>query len=188
MQNLIHYFYKIGISEDDLTNFIQCLEIREYKTGDLILSVGETENFLSYINKGIVRYYIEKGEKEITIDFAFEDSFYCAYDSFYTRKPSLVNIIAITDCELYSVSFDSLEKLSVKCATARQMSAMTANFLLRKKTKRELDLLTKTPAELYDHLCKAQKNLVQKIPQKYLASYIGVVPETLSRIRSRNSY
>jgi CRP-like cAMP-binding protein len=64
---------------------------------------------------------------------------------------------------------------------------MATEFLLSKKVKRELDLLMKTPQERYEALFTEQSKLIQLIPQKYIASYIGVVPETLSRIRKRIS-
>ena len=187
MQTLIQYFEKIGFSESELTEFLSGIKTRRYAANELILTEGQVENHLSFIDKGIVRYYVIANNKEITFDFAFENSFYCAYDSFYSRNKTAVHIQTITDCQLYSISFDKLQQLYEKCETAKKLGRIATEFLLSKKAKRELDLLTKTAQERYEALFTEQPKLIQSIPQKYIASYIGVVPETLSRIRKRIS-
>ncbi|WPO78061.1 hypothetical protein [Flavobacterium sp. KACC 22761] len=93
----------------------------------------------------------------------------------------------MTECQLYSVSYDNLQRLYEKCETAKKLGRIATEYLLDKKVKRELDLLTKTPQQRYENLLLAQPKYIQQIPLKYLASYIGVVPETLSRIRKRIS-
>lgn len=187
MQTLIKYFEKIGFKENDLTEFLNCIKTREFDANELILSEGQTENYLSFIDSGIVRYYAVSNNKEITFDFAFENTFYCAYDSFYSRNKTEIYIQTITDCKLYSISFDNLAMLYTKCETAKTLGRIATEYLLSKKVKRELDLLIKTPQQRYESLFTEQPKLIQLIPQKHIASYIGVVPETLSRIRKRIS-
>lgn len=187
MKSLITYFEKIGFLESDLTEFLNCIKIRKFSANDVILSNGQLENYLSFINNGIVRYYVIANDKEITYDFAFENSFYCAYDSFYNQTKTIGYIQAITDCEIYSVSYSQLQTLYKKCETAKALGRIATEFLLSKKVKRELDLLTKSPEERYLAILKEQPKFIKHIPQKFLASYIGVVPETLSRIRKRIS-
>ncbi len=118
---------------------------------------------------------------------AFKNSFYCAYDSFYSRTKTDIYIQAITDCQLYSISYEKLQTLYEKCETAKKLGRIATEFLPAKKVKRELNLLTKSPQERYVNLLNEQLKYIQHIPLKYLASYIGVVPETLSRIRKRIS-
>ncbi len=187
MQSLITYFTKLGFSENDLTTFLSCIKTRKFSANELILSNGQLENYLSFIDNGVVRYYVLANDKEITFDFAFKDSFYCAYDSYYSRTKTDAYIQAITDCQLYSISYENLQILYEKCETAKKLGRIATEFLLSKKVKRELYFLTKTPQERYEILLKEQPKYIQQIPLKYLASYIGVVPETLSRIRKRIS-
>ena len=184
---LINYFEKQGLEEKNLANFLSCLRTRCYKSNEMILTEGEMEDYLSFIDTGIVRYFVESAGKEVTVDFAFEGSFYCAYDSFYSRKKTVMHIQALTPCTLYSISFDQLQNLYAICPIANRMGQLATEYLLSKKVKRELDLLIKTPQERYEALLKNRVKLIQHIPQIYLASYIGVVPETLSRIRKRIS-
>lgn len=187
MTSIIAYFAKFGFSENDLSEFLSHVKKRDFAAGDLILANGQSENYLSFIHSGIVRYYVTPNDKEITFDFAFTNSFYCAYDSFYRRTKTETYIEALTNCELYSISYESLQSLYEKCETAKKIGRTATEFLLDRKVKRELDLLTKTPQERYEQLLKDQPRYIEKIPLKYLASYIGVVPETLSRIRKRIS-
>lgn len=177
----------MGLEKEELTNFLSCLKTRAYTTNEMILVEGQMEDYLSFIDRGIIRYFVASKKKEITVDFAFEGSFYCAYDSFYSRKETVMYIQAITDCQLYSISYDKLQELYANCAIAKKMGQSATEYLLSKKVKRELDLLIKTPQERYEALLKNRVKLIKHIPQMYIASYIGVVPETLSRIRKRIS-
>ena len=187
MQALIDYFTKQGFKEESLKEFLACIKKRTFEENEFILTEGQTENYLSFIDKGVVRYFVNSKDKEITFDFAFANSFYCAYDSFYQRKETKIYIQAITDCVLYSISHENLNKLYNTCENAKKLGRLATEFLLSKKVKRELDLLTKTPQERYEALFTEQPELIRLIPQKYIASYIGIAAETLSRIRKRIS-
>lgn len=187
MTSLIEYFEKLGFPEHTLAEFLSCIKIRQFSANELILVQGQLENYLSFVDTGVVRYYVVANDKEITFDFAFKDSFYCAYDSFYNRAKTEIYVQALTNCQLYSISYESLQHLYEKCETAKKLGHIATEYLLDKKVKRELDLLTKTPQERYERLLFEQPKYIQQIPLKYLASYIGIVPETLSRIRKRIS-
>lgn len=187
MTSLISYFARLGFSENDLAAFLSGIKTRDFSAGDLILSPGQLENYLSFVNTGIVRYYVLTNDKEVTFDFAFKNTFYCAYDSFYRRTKTEVYVEALTNCSLYSISYVDLQQLYEKCETAKKIGRTATEYLLDRKVKRELDLLTKTPQGRYEKLLSEQPKYIQEIPLKYLASYLGVVPETLSRIRKRIS-
>ena len=187
MQSILTYFEKLGFKETDLTRFLEFAKLRQFSSNEIILSPGQVENYLSFVNSGIVRYYVLANDKEITFDFAFKNSFYCAYDSFYRRTETGVHVQAITDCSLYSFSYNNLQVLYNECENAEKLGRLATELLLNRKVKRELSLLTKSPQERYEALLNDQPNYIQHIPLKYLASYIGVVPETLSRIRKRIS-
>ncbi len=187
MTEIIAYFRQIGIDEKDLQQFLKLLKIKTYKIGSSILNSGQTDSYLSFLNKGIIRYFVNSNGKELTFDFVFPNSFYCHYDSFYSRKPTQFNSEALTDIEIYYIHFDDLTSLFQTCEFAKDLSRIAVEKLLEKKVKRELSLLTNSPEERYLNLLKEQPRLLQHIPQKYLATYLGIVPETLSRIRKRIS-
>src|SRR5690606_13444558 len=122
-----------------------------------------------------------------TCDFIFPNAFYCHYDSFYGRKITQFNSEALTDIEIYTIHIDDLTSLFQTCEFAKDLSRIAVEKLIEKKGNREWSILTNTPKERYLNLLREQPKLVQYIPQKYLATYLGIVPETLSRIRKRIS-
>lgn len=184
---LLTYFSQIGIEEKDLQEFTKLLKVKTFKSGEMILQLGKTDNHLSFLSKGIVRFYVDKNGNDTTFDFIFANSFYCHYDSFYSRKPTQFYSEALTDTEILHIDYNSLNDLFTTCEFAKDLTRKAVEKLLEKKVKRELSLLTNTPTERYLNLLQEQPKLLQQIPQKYLATYLGIVPETLSRIRKRIS-
>jgi CRP-like cAMP-binding protein len=187
MTNITTYFAKIGIEEKDLQPFLAFLQVRTYAKGEIILKNEQTENYLSFLKSGIIRFFVEHDGKDSTFDFIFPDSFYCHYDSFYSRKATKFNSEALTDVEIYRIHYNDLHSLFNTCEYAKDLSRIAVEKLLEKKVNREIFLLTKSPKERYLSLLNEQPKLLQFIPQKYLATYLGIVPETLSRIRKRIS-
>lgn len=182
------YFEKMVIlSDHDWAIFSSKLIRRLFDKKSLILSVNEKENFLSFIEKGIIRKSIPKDFDSITIDFAFADNFVTAYDSFLTQKPSLCQIEAITDTIIWSISYDDLQEIYSKTDIGNAIGRLASEDQYLKKSKRELDFLTKSAEERYLDLFTEQPHLLQLIPLKYIASYIGITPQALSRIRARIS-
>lgn len=175
----------MGFSENDLTPFLNKIKTRQFKANELIIAKGQVENYLSFVDEGMVRYYVVAKDKEITIDFAFKNSFYCAYDSFYNRSKTEIYIEALTNCQLYSIAYQDLQDLYQNCEITKKLGRLATEYLLSKKVKREINLLTKSPQERYEELLKEQPKFILQIPLKFIASYLGVVPETLSRIRKR---
>lgn len=153
----------------------------------IITNFGQVENYLYYLEKGIVRFVVLKDDKEITFDFAFEGEFFSAYSSFLSRKPSRTAIITLTGADCSAISYKKLQEVYSKTDSGNKVGRIAAEKLFLKKTERELDLLTLDPEEKYRKLLNKEPTLVKHIPLKYLASYLGMAPETLSRVRSNIS-
>src|SRR5690606_3339995 len=149
----------------------------------IILERGKTEKYLSFIEKGIIRFNIPKLDYDFTFAFAFENSFVSAYDSFLTQKPSIYNVEAISNCVLWRISFDDLNAIYNDTQVGDRIGRKVAENIYLKKMKREISLLDDTAKKRYLDLMQEQPHLIQHIPLKYLASYIGVRPQSLSRIR-----
>ena len=132
-----------------------------------------------------MRAWLDHGEKEITFDFHFENSIYSSYTSFLTRKPSGFHVQAITGMVLWKIHYDDLQLVYEQTDTGQIIGRKSAEMLFKDKSKREIDLLSKSPRQLYLDLFTEQPELISQIPLKYIASYIGVTPQALSRIRKR---
>lgn len=186
--NIRTYLEKsLTINDNDWEFFTSKLALIKIKKRTKILKIGEIENHISFINKGVVRFYIPKEdkEKEITFGFCFSNEFVSAYDSFLTQQPSLYELEALTDIEMWSISHDDLQEVYNKTSIGNTLGRLSSERLYLIKSKREQSLLNETAEERYLKLFDERPKLIKEIPLKYIASYIGVTAQALSRIRKR---
>lgn len=165
--------------------FVSRLQPRTFQKKELILSSGTVENYVNFIDSGIIRYFVMEGEKDITFEIAFENSFATAYDSFLTRKPVWYAGEALTDVALWSIRYDHLQEMYATTSVADRVGRLAAEQLYIRKNKRQLSFLKDDAETRYLGLMNDYPHLLQHVPLKYLASYIGITPQALSRIRRR---
>jgi len=190
MQKFRNYIEKITpINDKDWQLFSSKLVQKVITKKSLLLDIGKVENHISFIEKGIVRFLIPKEdvEKEITFGFCFTNEFVSAYDSFLTRTPSLYQTEALTDTTIWSINYDDLQEVYQKTLIGNIIGRLSSERLFLLKSKRELSLLNESAEQRYLNLFTERPNLIEKIPLKYIASYIGVTAQALSRIRKRIS-
>ncbi|MAZ73828.1 MAG: CarD family transcriptional regulator [Flavobacteriaceae bacterium] len=188
MQFIRDYIEEIAhISDADWENFSARLLKRVYKKKTVFLTIGETEKYISFVQQGVIRFYIPKEfkEQEVTFGFCFKNQFVSAYDSFLTQKPSLYELETLADTILYSISYEDLQEVYKTTKIGNLIGRLTAERLFYIKSKREQSLLNETPEQRYLNLFKERPELIHVIPLKYVSSYIGVTPQALSRIRKR---
>ncbi|MDN3667256.1 Crp/Fnr family transcriptional regulator [Algibacter miyuki] len=188
MEQIKAYLDQIAeISETDWAFFTSKLQRRVIPKKSVFLKVNEIENYISFIESGVVRLYIpkENPEKEITFGFSFEDEFVSAYDSFLTQKPSAYQLQALTETTVLSISYDDLQAVYKTTQIGNLIGRLTAERLFLLKSKREQHLLNLTAEERYTKLFKERPELFKEVPLKYISSYIGITAQALSRIRKR---
>ncbi len=188
LQFIRDYIEEIAhISDADWENFSARLLKRVYKKKTVFLTIGETEKYISFVQQGVIRFYIPKEfkEQEVTFGFCFKNQFVSAYDSFLTQKPSLYELETLADTILYSISYEDLQEVYKTTKIGNLIGRLTAERLFYIKSKREQSLLNETPEQRYLNLFKERPELIHVIPLKYVSSYIGVTPQALSRIRKR---
>lgn len=188
MEKIKEYFEKlVPITDADWRVFSSKLKQERFPKKALILKKGQIENYLSFIEKGMVRLYVPGEDYDVTFGFSFENSFVSAYDSFLTRSPSTYTIETLTDTIRWKVSYSDLQTIYAETAVGNTIGRYASEDLFLKKSKRELSLLNETAEERYLKLFSERPELIEKIPNKYIASYIGITPQALSRIRRRIS-
>lgn len=188
LQFIRDYIEEIAhISDADWHNFSSRLVKRELNRKTIFLKEGAVENHISFVQQGVIRFYIPKEfkEQEVTFGFCFKNQFVSAYDSFLTRKPSLYELETLADTTLYSMSHKDLQEVYQTTLIGNLIGRLTAERLFYIKSKREQSLLNETPEQRYLNLFKERPELIHIIPLKYVSSYIGVTPQALSRIRKR---
>lgn len=157
-----------------------------FSKGDYLLRSGEIEKYLYYMESGMVRifHYDFQRDKETTVDFIFPNQFFLSYESFRDGTPSLLELQAISDVRAYRIGKQLLNTL-MKEETFVSVKLQIMEELFVQKVRKEIQFLTQSPEQIYKYLLEKESVLVQKLPLKYIASYIGITPQALSRIRKR---
>lgn len=174
------------LSEPEWLLFSSKLQHRTYEKGAVLHAAGSIENQLSFLKRGIVRFHFpheEAEDRDFTFAFAFEGVFFSAYDSFLTQSVSQYSISAVTPSQVWQISFQDLQAIYQMTQIGNTIGRIVAEELYIAKMKREMTLLRDTAKERYLALLKECPQLIQHIPLKYLAPYIGITPQSLSRIR-----
>ena len=183
-QRLREVFSKINpLSEAEWKKFEPLLETATFGKNDFLIREGQVEKHISFICEGMVRVYLIDADKDISLDFGFENTFVTSYASFLQRLPSAVSIEALSETRVLRFSHNKLYRFYEESHQAERMGRLIAEYQYIRKNSREVSLLKYTATQRYLQLLEQQPRLVQEIPVKYLASYLGVEPESLSRIR-----
>ncbi|HEV7330549.1 MAG TPA: Crp/Fnr family transcriptional regulator [Flavisolibacter sp.] len=188
MQNIRNAFEtSVKISDEEWNFFTDRLTRQEFGKKTVILRAGKVEKHLSFIEEGIIRFYIPKETDDLTFSFSFQGSFVSAYDSFLMQAPCTYAVECIAPTVLWRISFEDLQLVYLHTKVGNHIGRLAGEDLFLKKMKRELSLLSYSPEQRYLNLFSEQPHLLQKIPLKFIASYIGITPQALSRIRKRIS-
>lgn len=193
MEDLIHFYVTVlGISRELAILHTVKFEKVEIPKKTTIIKQGETEDYLYFISEGIVRFFIFKPHptepcKEITFSFIVENMFCSAYDSFITRSPCNYNIETLKDTVIYRIHYLDLQDLYKTTEIGNYIGRISAEGLYVRKAQREMSLLMYNAEERYLNLLKTYPEYVLQIPLKYIASYLGITPQALSRIRKQIS-
>ena len=163
------------------------LEPFAFDKREIMLKMGAVENYLYFLTDGVIRYYLPKDENDVTFGFGFEDGLASGYDSFITQGPSNFQIETLTPTQGWRISYAGLTEIYQKTKVGCTLGRLIAETLIVNSIKREISLLNTTAEERYQNLFIERPKFLQEIPLKYLASYIGVTPQALSRIRKRIS-
>ncbi len=174
------------VNDQDWELFSSKLHRKSFPKKTIITDIGQTENHISFIEEGIVRLLISnKEDEDITFGFSFENEFISAYDSFLTQTPSLYQLQTLAKTTLVSISYSDLQKVYQQTKIGNLIGRLVSERLYILKSKRANSLLNDSAEQRYLNLFTERPNLIKEIPLKYIASYIGVTPQSLSRIRKQ---
>lgn len=169
---------------DEVKSF---LTIRKFHPKEYFLKEGEISKEIAFIEKGIMRLFYLNDGKEVTTSFNQEKTITCAYQSLLTKTPSDVYIQAIEPSTLVVFSYESLKELYRKELFWQQIGRLAAEKEYIEKDCHNRFLNDLSATERYLKILNSNNELLQRVPLQYLASYLQVTPETLSRIRSKIS-
>jgi CRP-like cAMP-binding protein len=166
-------------------SFASFLKQNSYKKNEVIKEVNKTEKYLNIIVQGSAGIFLWKENSTVCLDLCFENEFFGDYMSFLTQQPSELFTQAIEPTEMLSISYSDLNELYESSQIGTHIGRSAAESLFIHKQTQQIDLLMLTAEERYIKLLERQPEIVRRTPQKHLASYLGVTPESFSRIRKK---
>ena len=160
------------------------LSFKKLTKGDFLFQEGEVCEFVGFVLEGCLRTFVLKQAKEYTLFFHTKNQTFGDYESFQKRCPTRFSIQAIEDSKIMIFDRQVMQffEMTPQGQQFLRLVAEDLAFLLRDKV---LSLFLDTPEERYLTLMKTEPELLQRIPQYYLASYLGIEPQSLSRLKRR---
>ena len=165
--------------------FINLFEPQSFVKHELLAKSGEYSKKIAFVESGVLRAYYQNDKgQEYTKTFFTEGVFVGAYSSLITGQKNRIDIQCLTDCELLIARYSSFTELFDTYPKIERFARMLAEQFFIVKEKREIDLVMLEARERYALFQQQHPGLDQRIPQYYIASYLGVTATQLSRIRS----
>jgi CRP-like cAMP-binding protein len=168
-----------------LVQFKNILVEREIAARTILLNEGEISTHAHLIKAGCLREWFNKDGKEITFQFFFEGQAVASIDSFLNNQPSLYTIESIEPSIIYSISKDNFEGINLLFPEFREKFQELMYQRFRNYANLFLSRIKDSPKERYDDLVLNHPEILKRVPQHYIASYLGITPTSLSRIRNR---
>lgn len=174
----------IPISQDEYDELIlPCVIKRKFGKKTIITYTGQVEEYMNYIESGLVRKYYKKELEEINTQISYEGHIIHAQESFHSRTPSEYTIETVEASELTSITYECLEKIYSSSLKMQQLGRLVITTTMVLKDKWQSQLVKLTPRERFINFVTRHPELMQRVPQKYLASYLNIKPETFSRFK-----
>lgn len=175
----------VELSDEDWALYSACHVRREIAKGDYLLDYGEVCNHVSWVAQGSFMYTYYKEGEDRAYEFVFENMFVTEYSSFLQRRPSAHRIRALEAAVVYDFDYDNMQHGYVERPLFERMGRRIAEELFIWSESRVQDYIRSDPESLYIQLIETRPAVLQRVAQKHIASYLGIKPESLSRIRKR---
>jgi CRP-like cAMP-binding protein len=184
--SVIDYFNSICTMPDELIEDLErVVVVKEFKKDEYILKAGKVSNYASWILKGLTRSFYLKDTEEVTTKFLWEEATITSVYSFYSRKPGNENIVALEDTTLAMLHYNDMQALYKKHPAFNTIGRVITEKYLYMLEIEVYNLRKQKAEDRYQFIVKHFPHLLQRVPLKYLATYLGINLETLSRIRGK---
>jgi CRP-like cAMP-binding protein len=173
------------ISTEALAELETCFVVKHYKKGDFLVRSGQIEDHVHFVEKGLLRIYQMEDGREVIGSFFPENTYGSAYDSFLMRSPGNDFIEVLEESTVIDLHHNDVQRLYDKYPELERFGRKIAEYLFIGLSMHIYKLQNLTAEERYRDFLDIYPNLAQRVPQYMIASFIGVTPEALSRIRKR---
>ncbi len=183
-----NYLRKFGrLSEHEFNEYLfPVIRVRKFAKRNIITEAGKTENYFNFIVKGLARKYYKRSRErneEINTQISTENHIILSQESFHSRLPSEYVIEAIEPTILISIHYDDLEQLYARSHKMEHFGRLVITHAMVIKDRWQMQQVKMTPRERFLNFVTKNPELLQRVPQKYLASFLNIKPETFSRFK-----
>lgn len=172
-----------SFSQNEIDFFVANLEPFEVAKGDYLLEEGQVCRHLSFITTGIVMYYRVYDGVEIPTDFAIEAEWAGYLNSFTNKTPADLNIKALEDTRMLRLSAGNFEKVYQMQPRFIKLKDHYTELSFISHTHHTADLAMLNAKQRYEKFVRERKDIINRVPQYYIAAYLGIKPQSLSRLR-----
>jgi len=186
MQRFIEYLNQsIKLNEDEMEFVRQVLSVKQLKKGEFLLREGKISSSFYFNLSGIIRLFYTRDIRELTAYFYEENTFISAYESFVHQTPAKLNLQTVEDTEVVEITAEAAQNLLALSPKFDALARIAMEHELIAHQKIIEALLTLKPEERYLQILNDSPSIIQRIPQHQIAAFIGIHPESLSRIKKR---
>ena len=176
----------VTLKDDEKEKLISIIKITKVKKRQFIDQPGFISLYRNYVVKGAFRsFFIDNEGKEHTVQIAVEDWFVSDFYSYITQTPATLFVEALEGSVLFQMKYDEIEKLCSEIHSLSEYYRITTERAFAFSRMRALSNISKTAEERYSELLKRYPGIVTRVPQKIIASYLGMSPEFLSKIKRK---
>jgi CRP-like cAMP-binding protein len=155
---------------------------RNFKKGDLITAAGQVQKELYFVKSGVQMSYFLAEEKTHVVAFTYAPGICAVPESFSTQKPSACYLTCLSDSELYYITYNDLQLLFDKSQPLERLFRKMTEIILAGVINRHIELQALSIEERYKAFCKRSPHLLQLVPHKYVASYLGINATNFSKL------
>jgi len=173
----------INLSEEEFNQWKPYFELRQFNKKKILVHKDEIDDYVNIVAQGLVRKYMKVKKGDVTLQIAPEGHMIHSERSFHMRQPSEVFVETIEPTILISISYKNLNALYDKYPLAETLGRLFATEMYIIKDRRFFEILKKSTREIFLDYMKTHPQMLQRVPQKYIASYLNIKPETFSRLK-----
>ncbi len=172
------------ITREELFDLLQYCEIRRFDKREILVNVGDVDNYLNLVVKGLVRKYLPVKKSEVILQLATEGHVVQSEISYLTKTPSMVVLETLEPTIMVSLTYDKMEEALDKFPKGERLGRMILTGMFIKKDENRYNRLLKSTRQRFFDYIEHHPHMLQRVPQKYLASYLQIKPETFSRLKA----
>jgi CRP-like cAMP-binding protein len=187
MHPLINIVQKsVSLTDDEVAATLYFFQEKKYKRNEILLRAGEVAHHVYFVQSGgLHQFYLDEAGNERTCNFTFENEFVTDLESFSQQTRSASSIKALEPTVCYQVNCVDLVELLKQSPAVSEFFRIVVERVASESIRRTKNLLSFSPEKQFNELLEQRPDIFQRVPQKLIAQYLGIAPESLSRIKKR---